>query len=59
MEQIRIDAFVHDKLNNLVKVLYEEGYFGFIDSAIAYVDDIYGFIYSIPAQRHKKTVNNK
>lgn len=42
-------------LDDLVKVLYDKEYFGFIDSAINYVVDLYGFIETIPREIHKKT----
>ncbi|HKL90533.1 MAG TPA: hypothetical protein VJ880_05080 [Allomuricauda sp.] len=42
-------------LDELVKVLYEKEYFGFIDSAINYVVNVYGFIETIPREIHKKS----
>lgn len=44
-----------DCLNELVKVLYEDGYFGFKESAFQYVDDIYDFVeYDIAKSPKKK-----
>jgi hypothetical protein len=50
---------VYDALHELVKVLHQNGYFGFEDSAIAYVDAIYDFIYTIPGQPKRLTLQNK
>lgn len=42
-------------LDELVRVLYEKEYFGFIDSAINYVVGLYEFIEAIPREIHKKS----
>jgi hypothetical protein len=40
------------KIWALEEELYKEGYFGFKDSAKAYIDAILDFAYTIPNQRH-------
>ncbi len=59
MEKIILLPEVTDKLNRLIEILYEESYFGFIESALEYSDNIYDFIHSIPAQRCKLTSDKK
>ncbi len=59
MEEIILLPEVISKLNQLVNILYEKEYFGFIDSAFNYANNIYDFIYTIPQQRYKLTANKK
>ncbi len=44
MEEIILLPEVISKLNQLVNTLYEKEYFGFIDSAFNYANNIYDFI---------------
>ena len=57
MEKIIISDSVKYDLDNLIKLLYKEEYFGFLDSAEDYVNNILTFIYSIPNLRFKETKN--
>ena len=59
MEEVIILPELEDKLFNMVSLFYEEEYFGFLVSALAYIDNIVNFIYSIPTLRYKETANNK
>ena len=59
MAKIVILPVLENKLFDLVFILHDKEYFGFVETAIAYVDDIINFIYTIPLQKHKKTKNNK
>jgi hypothetical protein len=59
MEKIVILPALESKLFDLVFTLYDNEYFGFVENALAYVDKIVDFMYSIPALRHKKTKNYK
>ena len=59
MEKIILLPEVTDELNQLIKLLYEESYFAFIESAIEYADKILDFIHSIPDQRCKLTSDKK
>ncbi len=59
MEKIVILPELESKLFDLVFILYDKEYFGFVESALAYVDKIVDFMYTIPIIRHKKTKNNK
>jgi hypothetical protein len=54
MEQIEVTPFVEDKLKELVTILFNNEYFGFIDSSIEYVNNIVDFLYTIPTLKHKK-----
>jgi len=56
MARVVVLPEVYEALHELVKVLYQNGYFGFEDSAIAYVDAIYDFMYSIPQQPKRLTI---
>jgi len=58
-EKIILAAELISKLNNLVDILFYKEYFDFIDSAKAYVDNIYDFIYTIPTLTRKRTKNKK
>jgi hypothetical protein len=59
VEEIILLPEVIYKLNQLVNILYEKEYFGFIDSAFNYANNIYDFIHTIPQQQHKLTANKK
>jgi hypothetical protein len=43
------------KLEELVKALYKNGYFGFLESSENYVSNIIDFIYTIPSLKKKAT----
>jgi len=46
---------VQEYLDRLIPVLYEKGYFGFVDAAIKYVDDLIDDIQSnLHEKRHKR-----
>jgi hypothetical protein len=59
MEKIVILPALENKLFDLIFILYDKEYFGFPENALAYVDNIIDFIYSIPTLRYKKTKNSK
>jgi hypothetical protein len=59
MGQIAISIIVQQQLESLLELLYIEGYFGFKEDAINYVDDLINFIYTIPNQKHLLTNNSK
>ena len=59
MEKVIISPFVVNKLESLILVLFENEYFGFMESAMDYVDNIYDFILSIPSQKKKRTKKTK
>lgn len=59
MEKIVILPALENKLFGLVFILHDKEYFGFVESALAYVDNIIDFIYTIPRRKHKKTKNSK
>ncbi len=59
MEKIILLPEVIFQLDKLLRELYENDYFGFIDSAFTYTDSIYDFIFKIPNNPYKKTSNNK
>jgi hypothetical protein len=59
MEKIIILPALENKLFHLVFILHDKEYFGFAESALAYVDNIIDFIYTIPRLKHKKTKNSK
>lgn len=45
---------VQDYLDSLVPILYEKGYFGFVETAIDYVDDLIDDIETnLPTKQHK------
>ena len=48
--QVIVDLNVQQKLKNLITILYNEGYFGLYENALAYVNGIYNFIYDVPNQ---------
>ena len=59
MEKINISDVAKNQLNELVLILFEKEYFGFVEDAESYVNNTYQFIYTIPSQRHKTTFNSK
>ena len=48
---------MEEKLYNLVNILFENEYFGFLENAIKYKDKIVNFINTIPNLKKKKTKN--
>jgi hypothetical protein len=58
-EKVKISPVVYDYLFELITVLYEEEYFGFLDSTKNYVDEIINFMYTIPLQKSKLTKNKR
>jgi hypothetical protein len=58
-QEVIILPELDDALFELVELFYGNAYFGFLDSATAYVDDIYNFIYTIPSLAKKQTHNNR
>ena len=46
-------------LDELVDILAEENYFSFMENVIAYLIEIYDFIYTIPTQPKKATYKNR
>jgi len=59
VEKIILLPEVIYKLNELINILYEKEYFGFIESSFKYVNDIYDFIHSLPTLHYKETANKK
>ncbi len=59
MEKVIISPIVVDKLKSLILVLFEKEYFGYMETALIYVDNIYDFILSIPSQKKKRTKKSK
>ncbi len=57
MEKVIIQPWVVDDLIELVNILFEKEYFGFLENAEDYVRTITKFIYTIPKQRRKETLN--
>lgn len=55
MEKIIVSNLVKEKLDELIKILYKEEYFGFKQSAEDYVHNIIEFIYAVPTLRRKNT----
>lgn len=55
MEKIVISSKARIMLDELVDILYYENYFSYKTSAQDYVNNIYDFISTIPALRHKPT----
>ena len=53
-QEIIISARLEKRLFNLVSVLIEKEYFGILEDAEKYVDDIYDFIQKIPEKKHRK-----
>jgi hypothetical protein len=59
MEKVVITGFAIDKLETLIDTLYEKGYFGFYTEAQHVVSKIIDFIYTVPVQRKRPTINSK
>ena len=59
MEKVIISPLVMDKLETLIDILFEEEYFGFMESCIEYVIDVYDFILTIPSLKKKRTKNSR
>jgi len=59
MEEVNILPSVRLMLDELVEILYDEEYFGFLDSCYNYLDNIYNFIDTIPTLKKKPTKRNK
>jgi hypothetical protein len=59
MSVIKIDEAVNTLLGNLVETLIDEGYFVENIRAIAYVQEIYTFIRTIPQQRQHNTTSTE
>jgi hypothetical protein len=59
MSIIKIDEDVNNLLGDLVITLIDEGYFVENIKAIAYVQEIYTFIRTIPTLRQRNTTNNE
>jgi hypothetical protein len=55
--EIIISQKLEEKLFELVIILYDEEYVGFVIDAENYVDDIYDFISIIPLLKHRKCFN--
>ena len=51
--EIIISSRLERKLFNLVSILVEKEYFGFLEDAENYVDVIYDFIQKIPEKKHR------
>lgn len=52
--EVRFSHSVRDYLVELIKVLYEEEYFGFEEAAVEYVNDLIDDIYSNISKKHPK-----
>lgn len=59
MEKVIISRYLELRLTELVEILYEEEYFGFIEDAENYVDRIYDFIEKIPKKALRRCFNSK
>jgi hypothetical protein len=59
MAEVIILSEVKVKLDKLIQLLVEKGYFGFLDTAEKYVHHIYDFIDTIPVQRRYPTAHRK
>ena len=44
MEKVIYSLEFHEKLEELVEILYKKEYFGFLDSSVLYVLKIYDFV---------------
>lgn len=59
MEKIVISEDAVNRLNELIRILFDEDYFGFMETAIEYAQKIYNFIETIPTQQQKPTQNSR
>jgi hypothetical protein len=57
--EIIVTQKLEHKLFELVKILYDEEYFGFVIDAENYVDNIYDFISTIPLLKQRKCFNTR
>jgi hypothetical protein len=53
-QEVVILPELDDALFELIELFYTKAYFGFLDAATTYVDDIYNFIYKIPTLQKSK-----
>lgn len=58
MEKVKIENRVYAELIDLIDILYNEDYFGFLISAEEYVVNIFDFINTIPTLKFKTTFKN-
>lgn len=54
MAKVIISRAADELLQFLISILYEQKYFGFKEDAIAYVEAMYSFIQTLPAQTPKR-----
>ncbi len=54
MEQINLSPFLLKKLDELVRTLFKEEYFGFYENSEDYVNNIIDFINTIPSLNIKR-----
>ncbi|TAD82527.1 MAG: hypothetical protein EAY75_16300 [Bacteroidetes bacterium] len=59
MEKVIILPSVADIINTLAAKLFYKNYFSFLENAIQYANNLKGFIYSIPTQKHYQTKRPK
>ncbi len=59
MEKVVITSEVVSRLDSLLILLFEKGYFSFEANAIQYVDNLYDFILSIPSLKKRPTKSIK
>ncbi len=59
MAEIRFSPLLLNKLDELIKTLFNEAYFGFFESSEDYVNNLIDFIYSIPSLKYKPTIDNQ
>ena len=59
MEKVIIEESANQYLNELIEILFKDEYFGFMESSINYVSEIYDFIHTIPIQVKKNTKNSR
>jgi hypothetical protein len=57
LEKIILSEASINRLNELIRVLFDEEYFGFVETAIDYALKIYEFIKTIPNRSHRLTKN--
>lgn len=55
MAEVIISAFTRKKIDSLIDVLIDDGYFVEVENAYAYVNAIYQFAETIPTQQHYST----
>lgn len=57
MEEIIISYEVRNYLIHLTNILYQRGYFGFLETAEEYVNNLIDEILQLPSQAHHETPN--